>query len=239
MKDATGVIVASDHLRELVVAHGVPAERVFKVPLFVREAVAAKSPSQRFEAKRLMFVGRITHLKGWPEMLEAFRRFLGQHPGWRLEIAGEGMDLDALRSQAADLGLPVTLHPWQDDKGRDSLLDASTLLVLPSTWPEPFGIVGLEAGRLGVPTVTFGTGGIREWFSPGVNGEMADRLDAQSLADALARAVSSMSHYEALARGARDTAARHGPERHVTMLTEVLASLAKRRETRMDGVAPS
>jgi len=239
MQGASAVIVASDHMRELVLAHGIPRDRVFKVPLFVRDAVPDTWPRQRLEMKRLSFIGRITPLKGWRELLEAFRLFLRDNPRWTLRVVGEGSDLGALRSRAGELGLPVTFHPWQDQAGLDALLDSSSLLVLPSTWPEPFGVVGLEAARLGIPTVTFGTGGIREWLTSGVNGEMAARLDARSLADALTRAISSAAHYEELARGALDAAGRHGSTRHLTALLAILESLPTTSRPRADQAAPA
>lgn len=33
-------------------------------------------------------------------------------------------------------------------------------LVIPNLWPEPFGLVGLEAAQYGVPAVSFAVGGI-------------------------------------------------------------------------------
>jgi len=211
MKAADAVIVTSEQMRELALAHGIVSERIVKVPLFVQQKRSRMRPLLRLERRQMVFVGRISALKGWSELLEAFRLFLQEYPGWTLHVVGDGVDAEALAHRATELAVPVTLHPWQDESGRDAVVDSSSLLVLPSTWPEPFGIVGLEAARLGVPTVTFGTGGIREWLTPGVNGEVASRLDARALADALARAISSESHYEALARGALEAAGRFGP----------------------------
>jgi glycosyltransferase involved in cell wall biosynthesis len=227
MKAAAGVIVASDHLRELVIAHGVRAERVFKVPLFVHEVVPSTSASQRLEGKQLIYVGRITRLKGWPEMLEAFGLFLRNNPGWRLNVVGDGNDMAELRSTVAARGLPVTVHPWQDERGRDTLLDSAALLILPSTWPEPFGRVGLEAARLGVPTVAFDVGGVREWLIDGQTGRLVTAGSSSALALAIAQSVSDVATYSRMAGEARLHSARFGAERHVSALEAVLTRLAK------------
>ena len=55
---------------------------------------------------------------------------------------------------------------WLNGDERWRALAEATLLAIPSSWPEPFGLVGLEAGALGIPAVAFDVGGIREWLRP-------------------------------------------------------------------------
>ena len=228
MREARAVVVTSEHMRSLVLAQGIAPERVFKVPLFVHKAAANTSASQRLERKQLIYVGRVTRLKGWPEMLEAFRLFLQDHPGWRLNVVGDGSALEELRATVAEHRLPVTVHPWQDERGRDSLLDSATLLILPSSWPEPFGRVGLEAARLGVPTVAFDVGGIREWLVDGQTGRLASPGSSSALASAIALSISDVETYSRMADQARLQSLRFGAEGHVSALEEVLTRVARR-----------
>ena len=62
---------------------------------------------------------------------------------------------------------------WQDETGRARLLADADALVVPSIWPEPFGLVGLEAAAAGVPAIAFRVGGIPEWLHDGENGCLA------------------------------------------------------------------
>jgi len=218
-------LTANVWARAILAAHGVAPEHLFKVPYFVTSAAPRRTPEERFQRKQLLFLGRGTNLKGWPELLRAFALFSPAHPGWTLTVVGEGPDLQDLRTAAETLGLPVIVHSWQDETERNALLDGCTVLVLPSTWPEPFGIVGIEAAGLGIPTATFGTGGIGEWLTPGENGEVAASMTSSALADALGRAVSSLEHYRDLSRCAAKRARDFGIERHLLSLARIFSSL--------------
>jgi len=60
--------------------------------------------------------------------------------------------------------------------------DAS-LAVVSSVWPEPFGAVGLEAMRHGLPVVAFAAGGINEWLLDGQNGFLVPWMDPKKYAE--------------------------------------------------------
>ena len=215
-------------MRGVALAHGISEARIRKIPLFVSPSSTRSSPGERYERRELLFLGRHTRLKGWPELIEAFARFAQGEGRWTLRVVGEGPDRAALERHARKLAVRVRIQPWLDEDQRDRTLDRSTLLVMPSTWPEPFGIVGLEAARLGVPTVTFGTGGISEWLVPGVTGEVAPSITAEALAEAMGRAVSSAERYRSLSNQALRRAADFGPERHLRELRAVFDSVAHR-----------
>src|SRR5205085_1729680 len=67
------------------------------------------------------------------------------------------------------------------DEMERSYLDAS-LFVVSSVWPEPFGLVGPEAMRYGLPVVAFDAGGIREWLLDGENGFLVPWMDTERFA---------------------------------------------------------
>jgi glycosyltransferase involved in cell wall biosynthesis len=229
LREADVVLCASGYMRQRLLDHGIPSEGVRTVPYFVQDPVSVGSVGTRFGARRLLFLGRVTDLKGWPELLEAVEllRFRGKI--WTLVIAGDGPDLPRLLQAARQRGLAVERHPWLEPESRDRLLAGCTVLLLPSTWPEPFGLVGLEAARLGVPAVAFDVGGIRDWLSPGLTGEIAQPADPGALADAAERAVSSQAHYQRLSSAALQMAARFNAPRHLDALEEALAAAIVKR----------
>ncbi len=99
---------------------------------------------------------------------------------------------------------------------------------MPSLWPEPFGLSGLEAGRFGLPTTAFAVGGIPEWLTDGVNGAIAslDGVRATSLAHAIERCLDP-NHHAQLRDGAREVAGRYTMERHLAALLPALERAAR------------
>ena len=67
----------------------------------------------------------------------------------------------------------VDFTGWVGRGEIDALFAGSDLLVLPSLWPEPLALVGLEAARHRLPVAAFDVGGIGEWLTPGRNGYLA------------------------------------------------------------------
>src|SRR6202034_271377 len=97
------------------------------------------------------------------------------------------------------------------------LMRQADLVAVPSLWPEPFGLVGIEAGCFGVPAVGFAVGGIPDWLIPGQTGELApaDPPTVEGLAEAIVRALEDPAHYQKLCSGAWEMAKRFSLERHL------------------------
>jgi glycosyltransferase involved in cell wall biosynthesis len=100
---------------------------------------------------------------------------------------------------------------WVAKENMAEVWRSTDLLVVPSLWPEPFGFVGPEAGRYGVPAAAFAVGGIGEWLREAVNGHVAPANPprAAGLADAVVRCLQSAGHHANLRRGAREQSLRY------------------------------
>jgi glycosyltransferase involved in cell wall biosynthesis len=107
----------------------------------------------------------------------------------------------------------------------EHVLDGARVVVVPSRWPEPFGMVGIEAMRRGRPVVAAGHGGILDWLVDGVTGWTFRPGDASSLASVLTHAMHH-PRYEAVAREASARAATHyGFERMLDQVEGLLLGL--------------
>jgi glycosyltransferase involved in cell wall biosynthesis len=133
--------------------------------------------------------------------------------------------------------LDITFTGWLEQDERDALLGESDLLVMPSIWPEPFGQVGIEAGRKGVPAAGFAVGGIPDWLENGVNGFLAaaDPPTPQGLADAVVNCLRDPVTLARLRRGAFELAGRWSVVAHLARLEPILASVAEKPSAAVNG----
>jgi glycosyltransferase involved in cell wall biosynthesis len=213
-------------MRREYVRNGVDEAKAHAIPLFstLRPLDAPVAAPAEF---RVLFLGRMTRLKGGDVLIraaaEASRRAGRPVP---LTMSGDGPQRPEWEALARALGVDATFPGWVDAAARLRLLDGASVLAVPSVWPEPFGLVGLEAGSRGVPAVAFDVGGIGEWLTDGVNGRLVPgdppRVDA--LADALAWAAANPEALAALRPGALAAARRMSVEAHVEALERVLAA---------------
>lgn len=232
------VVTNSRHMREEYVANGCDPARTFAVPLPVAGPRDAPGPGSSLSASgpaRLLFLGRMDLLKGGRTLLEALpavRAGLGRP--LHVTFAGDGPDRAewerrAARVEARAEGVTVEFVGWNREDALEVLWARTDLLVVPSVWPEPFGMVGPEAGLRGVPAAAFDVGGIPDWLEPGVNGHLApaDPPAAAGLAAAVVRCLRDPAEHARLRDGALRLARRFSREAHLAALLPILEDAAR------------
>ncbi len=220
------VLVGSRAMREEYLRHGLADAQVVCVPLFGDGAPDSEPPAPRPLSGQVLMVGRLTELKGGVELVRALpkaRASLGRE--LELLVAGDGPERPRMQAEAEARRVSVRFLGWVDRAERERWMRQADLLAVPSVWPEPFGMVGVEAGGVGLPSVAFAVGGIPDWCEPGVSGELAPGTPPtpEGLADALVRALSNAEHHARLREGAWRVARRFSAEAHVDALSALLA----------------
>jgi glycosyltransferase involved in cell wall biosynthesis len=173
-------IVAGSYMQESLVSQGFREDRITVIPYFteIPENVAHNSGSST-----ILFVGRLIPEKGLEIFLESLS--LLNHD-FRFLIAGEGEPryISILRKSIREKRLEdkVEFTGWVDNREIGSYLEKSAFLVVPSIWPEPFGIVGIESMAHGRPAVAFDVGGISGWLEDGKTGFLIKRNDIRDFA---------------------------------------------------------
>ncbi len=111
----------------------------------------------------------------------------------------------------------------------EALFARSDLLVLPSLWPEPLALVGLEAARHRLPVAAFDVGGIGEWLTPGRNGHLAagNPPTVQGLTDAIVACLRDPQTHARLREGAGHLSADFSFETHVDLLLRAFDDVAR------------
>ena len=220
------IVVASRFMGEEVARHGAASNRINVVPLFstVTETVSGHDG----EPDTVLFAGRMTPLKGGQVLIPAVAR-AGRTLGRtiRLIMAGDGPEREAWRQLARAMHVPVEMTGWVSGADRARVYARGMALVVPSLWPEPFGLIGLDAAALGRPAVAFNVGGIGEWLADGVNGTLVEPTQGEKgLASAIAGLLANADQRARMARGAVEAASRLSVAAHVNALERVLQEAA-------------
>ena len=184
--------------------------------------------------KYLLYVGRLMPIKGVHILIEAFNEIHRRMPDVRLIITGPSFfggtaktayeqELVSLAELVNDAVIFTGFLPHEKLK---YLYSAAYIVVFPSVWPEPFGLVMLEAMASGACLVASAVGGIPEVVENGINGVLVKPADAGALAHAVCNTLSEpelMRRMEITAR--QKIVANHTWERLVGELETLFGSL--------------
>ena len=157
----------------------------------------------------LAFVGRLVSDKGVSILLDALTVLARRGRRVRLTVIGEGPEGPALKAQAEQLGLAAQVAFVGQRTGPElaAALNAHQVLVVPSVWEEPFGVVALEAIACGcVPLVTQ-RGGLPE--AVGAAGLIVPRAEPDALADGIHALLGDSARLDSYRAAAAAHLARH------------------------------
>jgi glycosyltransferase involved in cell wall biosynthesis len=185
-REVARIVVASAYMRDLLMEHGVPAEKVRVIPHpYVAHDIGEGAVGGR--PSSILYVGRISPQKGVEYLVRAVARLEGRSI---LTLVGDGPwrpQAEKLAGELIGARHEVAFTGWLPHDQVRRLYRTHEVVALPSVWPEPFGRVGLEATGAGKPVVAFDVGGIREWLADGQNGFLVPPKDIEAFAAALRR----------------------------------------------------
>ena len=229
---ADAVVAISPAVRAELIAAGYDPGKIHDLPNGVPiPPIPWMRPSALGNTLRAAFVGRLSPEKGADTLVAAWPTVLGQIPGARLVLIGDGPERPRLEAMIRDLGLgeAVTLLGSLPDPSVE--LRRSDLFVLPSR-EEGMSVALLEAMALRMPIVASDIPGNRALITPGTHGRLAPPADLE----ALARAI--IAHHRDPAAGPMARAARAQVEadysiaavarRHLALFERVRAGLPDR-----------
>jgi len=223
------IVVASDHMLREYVKNGIDAARIRVNPLFPTHRQTPGAPAASRSGQSVVFLGRMTALKGADVLIRAVAA-ASARLGSRIELVviGDGPQRRACEQLAAAFGVDATFCGWLKGDARWDWVRRAALLALPSTWPEPFGLVGLEAAALGVPAIAFDVGGVRQWLRPGESGYLvpADPPRASGFAAVLAEALSRPEALADMGMRALAIAREMSLDRHLDRLEAIFGEAA-------------
>ena len=231
-KDAT-VTAASEMIRDSVAK---TAPWTFSDVPIIRMGLETKDfpladPHPDRWSWRLLFAGRVVPNKGVATAIKALP-LLPQEA--RLDIDGQGPPDVIADLKALAVRLGVSDRVTFTRSPRSALADRyreADVVVFPSEWPEPFGLVPLEAMARGTPVVATGTGGSGEFLHDDVNCLLFPPGEPAALAQAVTRLGEDVELRRRIAEGGRKTAS----EMTIDNYAERLAAVHLRAAARASG----
>lgn len=188
-----------------VIYNGIDS-RFLTLPRVERSAGDAEQPMQ------LLFVGRLRVEKGLLVLLRALDLLVNEQasrPLLHLNIFGTGDQVYVNELQAflreKRLENIVTFHGRVSQDELIRQYDLSDIMLVPSLWQEPFGLVIAEAMARGLPVIASHVGGPAEILTDGVDGLLVEPGNERALADAIQYLLIDEQRRARLARAAQAT----------------------------------
>jgi glycogen(starch) synthase len=153
-------------------------------------------------APHLLCVGRLVPDKGFDVAIEAAAVLRERVAGLRLRIAGDGPARPDLERHASARGVADVVEFLGRVPEVWPVLDAASIVLMPSRWEETFGLVALEAALRRRPVVASRVGALPEVVEEGVTGLLVPKDDPAALADAVLRLLQDPGGAAAMGRAA-------------------------------------
>ncbi len=203
--------------RAVAASFDVPSEIIpnpFDARLFEPGPPIAQRPNE------LIFLGRLVTEKGVDILLEAVAK-----TNARLTIVGDGPERSNLEKLSTQLGLERRVQFAGPKRAAEllALLQQHKIMVVPSRYDEPFGVVALEGIASGCVVVGSSGGGLPEAIGP--CGLTFPNADAGALATLLARLLASPEECARL----RAPAPKHLTRFHPTTIAQQYLDLFERK----------
>ncbi len=188
------VVVASRFMRAELLKNGFTKEKIR-----ILAPIPGEAPDQEVCADaavagqipgRVLFIGQVIRGKGVDLLIRALH---GLHGDWHLALAGKGSALKKCLALVSKFGLQsrVTVHGHLNPVELSAQYRQAQIVVVPSAWQEPYGMVGIEAMRHARPVVAFDVGGIPEWLEDNDNGRLVPAGNVEALRSTLRELLSN------------------------------------------------
>lgn len=204
--------------RQLNAFEGVPAS-VIPNPCRMVGRTLQRLPS---ETLRMGFMGRLEPNKGIELLLKSLAGLEGD---WSLRVAGAGDPryVERLRSRYADrrVAFVGVVEP-------DAFLPEIDLMLVPSLFPETFGLSAAESLAVGIPVVVSNRGALPELVTPDATGFVFDADEPGALSSTLRTAVARRHSLAEMSARCRESVAHLAPALIAERYLALYATVARR-----------
>lgn len=158
---------------------------VIKNPIDLEKLDNIGSAEYELERPSIIAVGRLHHLKGMDQLIEAFSLFHKTNKKWKLTILGEGEERSRLEQLIQKKEMNENIYLIGAFQNPYAIMKNADIYVLPSR-TEGFPNALCEAMCLGLPSISFDCPmGPSEIIQPNVNGKLVENGNIKLLSMAM------------------------------------------------------
>ena len=178
------------------------------------------------------FLGQIREIKGVADFIAMARKI--QNPDVLFLIAGECRDPKKFSGSYSEQDLKELaggdsrIRYIGYVKDVENVYHTADIVVVPSRWQEPLGLINLEAGACGKPVVATNVGGIPEVVEDGLNGYLVEAGDVEAMADRVLQLIDNPALRRRLGEAGRAQVETKFAAQPVKAFESLLLSFARR-----------
>ncbi len=169
-----------DHLNKVVVLHNGVIRKQKKMPK---------------KQKQIIYVGRVVKEKGVDLFVDAIKEIYEDFKDWNFKIIGSpklGINkLDEfsikIKKDFESLGERAKMIGFINSRKLNKIMSETSVIVIPSVWNEPFGLVAAEAMSSGVALISSNTGGLPEIIRN--NGILINKINSKKIVTQLKKVI--------------------------------------------------
>jgi len=197
LKRLPAVFVTTEYMRAYLANEGLDPSRLFIANHVIDIPPELPACPSNEPKTKLLYVGRVTYNKGVQNAVSALKLL---DSAFTLTVVGDGWYLPEIKKLAENLGVVdrVRFTGFLRGNDLDEAYREAEIVVVPSIWPEPAGIVVPEARGRGLRVVVNDVGGLGEWDMLYGYSEIYKAIEptVSGLADAIKLASTSLSPKE-------------------------------------------
>ena len=138
--------------------------------------------------KEVLFVGRLVPEKGVKLYVDVIEKIAYKFPDWTFDLIGSlrlgdnnntGLFANKVISKFENIGNQTQFHGFKNQGFVQEKMKSASIIVIPSLWEEPFGLVAAEAMSSGACIIASKVGGIPEVVKD--NGVLIDNINHKKL----------------------------------------------------------
>ena len=162
-------------MKKKLIESGIREEKIRTIPHFI---ISHEYPYRKSAGEYLLYFGRLSPEKGLLLLLKAMKNL----PDIKLKIAGRGQQEDELKNFVKEKRMKnVEFSGFLEGAALKKVISRSLAVILPSLWPEVFGMSILEAFACGKPVIASDIGCIPELVDDNYTGYLFKPGDLDDL----------------------------------------------------------